>query len=178
MKGSMTRKLHISMKMRKSKKYAFILILLVICGTMLTMPVLASLTGSGKITGMKFNDVNGNGVKDPGENGIAGWTILLRDDNLLMLIMTKTDANGVYSFDQLHAGPYTVGEFLTAGLTMTTPISAREITLTDGQIVNGVDIGNHQVSASIPEFPSAFLPAILIIGFIGAVLFIQWTREH
>ena len=30
----------------------------------------------------------------------------------------------------------------------------------------------------IPEFPSAFLPATMIIGFLGAVLLIQRTREH
>ena len=29
-----------------------------------------------------------------------------------------------------------------------------------------------------PEFPSPFLPAIVIIGFLGAVLLIQRTREH
>jgi hypothetical protein len=29
-----------------------------------------------------------------------------------------------------------------------------------------------------PEFPSAFLPATMIIGFLGAVLLLQRTREH
>jgi len=29
-----------------------------------------------------------------------------------------------------------------------------------------------------PEFPSAFLPVTMIIGFLGAVLLIQRTREH
>jgi hypothetical protein len=29
-----------------------------------------------------------------------------------------------------------------------------------------------------PEFPSAFLPATMIIGFLGAVLCIQRSREH
>jgi len=29
-----------------------------------------------------------------------------------------------------------------------------------------------------PEFPSAFLPAAMIIGFLGAVLIIQKTKEH
>ena len=29
-----------------------------------------------------------------------------------------------------------------------------------------------------PEFPSAFLPVSMIIGFLGAVLLIQRTREH
>ncbi len=31
---------------------------------------------------------------------------------------------------------------------------------------------------SVPEFPSAFLPAAMIIGFLGAVLIIQKTREN
>jgi hypothetical protein len=33
-------------------------------------------------------------------------------------------------------------------------------------------------SVPTPEFPSAFLPATMIIGFLGAVLLIQRTREH
>jgi hypothetical protein len=32
--------------------------------------------------------------------------------------------------------------------------------------------------SSIPEFPSAFLPATMILGFLGAVLLIQTTREQ
>jgi hypothetical protein len=31
---------------------------------------------------------------------------------------------------------------------------------------------------NIPEFPSMFLPVAMIIGFIGAVLYINRTREH
>jgi hypothetical protein len=34
------------------------------------------------------------------------------------------------------------------------------------------------VCTSSPEFPSVFLPATMIVGFLGAVLFIQRTREH
>jgi len=30
----------------------------------------------------------------------------------------------------------------------------------------------------VPEFPSMFLPVTMIIGFLGAVLLIQRTREH
>ena len=33
-------------------------------------------------------------------------------------------------------------------------------------------------TARVPEFPSPFLPAVTIIGFLGAVLLIQRTREH
>src|SRR6185503_15389963 len=33
------------------------------------------------ITGLKFNDLNGNGVRDPGEPGLANWTIQVTDSN-------------------------------------------------------------------------------------------------
>ena len=33
-------------------------------------------------------------------------------------------------------------------------------------------------STPAPEFPSAFLPVAMIIGFVGAVLIIQRTREN
>ena len=36
----------------------------------------------------------------------------------------------------------------------------------------------NQVIPSIPEFPSIFLPVTTIIGFLGAVLLIQRTREN
>jgi hypothetical protein len=45
---------------------------------------------------------------------------------------------------------------------------------------NGDGIGNacEQGPAPVPEFPSTVLPATMIIGFLGAVLLIQRTREH
>src|SRR5262249_5715800 len=35
----------------------------------------------GEISGVKFNDLNGNGVRDAGEPGLAGWTIVLDIDS-------------------------------------------------------------------------------------------------
>ena len=40
------------------------------------------------------------------------------------------------------------------------------------------DIVVTEHETTVPEFPSAFLPAAMIIGFLGAVLFIQRTREN
>ena len=45
----------------------------------------------------------------------------------------------------------------------------------DSTAVARIYVGDGQ---PIPEFPSAFLPATMIIGFLGAVLFIQVTKEH
>jgi len=36
----------------------------------------------------------------------------------------------------------------------------------------------YEPGTAVPEFPSAILPATMIIGFLGAVLLIQRTREH
>ena len=68
----------------------------------------------GKIEGQKWNDLNGNGFKDFGEPGLAGWTIYLDLNENGALDAgepsTMTDANGNYSFGQLVAGTYTVSE--------------------------------------------------------------------
>ena len=44
-------------------------------------------------------------------------------------------------------------------------------------VMDDVCIGKHTVIPS-PEFPTMFLPATLIIGFLGVILLIQRTREH
>jgi hypothetical protein len=40
------------------------------------------------------------------------------------------------------------------------------------------DVGFPLTCTNTPEFPSIVLPATMIIGFLGAVLLIQRTREH
>jgi hypothetical protein len=62
-----------------------------------------------------WEDINGDGVQDAGENGIAGILVNLLDDmgNPVLdpagnPITATTDANGEYLFDNLPAGDYTV----------------------------------------------------------------------
>jgi len=45
-----------------------------------------------------------------------------------------------------------------------------------GTALDDIVVTEHETT--VPEFPSAFLPATMIIGFLGAVLLIQRTREH
>lgn len=68
----------------------------------------------GTISGMKFEDKNGNGKKDPGENGLPGWTINLKGPNNLSN-SAITDANGNYSFTNLLAGSYKLSEVMQSG---------------------------------------------------------------
>ncbi len=67
-------------------------------------------------------DNNNNGIKDAGENGIAGLTVRLyvdADGNNVpdgaATATTTTDANGMYSFDALNNGKYIVGVVLPGG---------------------------------------------------------------
>ncbi len=57
---------------------------------------------AGTISGYKFGDVNGNGVWDDGESGLAGWTIFLDKNGNGSLdegeISDVTDSDGLYSF--------------------------------------------------------------------------------
>ncbi|KAA5546992.1 tandem-95 repeat protein [Roseiconus nitratireducens] len=69
----------------------------------------------GQIYGTKFNDLDGDGVQDPNEPGLAGWTIFLDvNDNAVLDPFersTVTDADGNYSFVGLPRGvTYTVAE--------------------------------------------------------------------
>ncbi len=80
----------------------------------------------GQITGQKFHDLDSDGMKDPGEPPLAGWTIFLDTNENGSLdngeVSTTTDANGDYSFTGLEPlVTYTVAEQPQVGWTQTTP---------------------------------------------------------
>lgn len=78
----------------------------------------------GVIKGVKFNDVNGNGVKNgSAEPGLANWTIRLVNLGNGDQLSTTTAANGSYSFDGLFHGKYLVREELQGGWIPTSPPS-------------------------------------------------------
>ncbi|HCA97688.1 MAG TPA: hypothetical protein DEP38_24715, partial [Cyanobacteria bacterium UBA9226] len=57
----------------------------------------------GSISGQKFQDTDGDGIKDAGETGLSGWSIFIDTDNDGIKdageISTTTDADGNYSFN-------------------------------------------------------------------------------
>jgi len=57
-----------------------------------------------------FVDLDGDGIQDPGETGLAGVTVYLyAADGVTVLDSTVTDANGNYIFTNLDPGGYVVG---------------------------------------------------------------------
>jgi len=62
----------------------------------------------GSIGDTVWEDLNYNGMRETGENGVKGVTVKLLDANGKVLETTVTDANGKYLFDNLNAGNYRV----------------------------------------------------------------------
>ena len=97
------------------------------------------------IGGLKFNDVNGNGVQNVGDIGLAGVTLFI-DANLNGVLdagelSTVSDASGSYSFANLGPGTYRLREVLPAGSTQTTP-NPLDIVASSGSNVTGINFGN------------------------------------
>ncbi len=109
------------------------------------MPVVPTM---GSISGFKFNDINGNGIWDPVEPGLANWTIVLTmpdgsTEN------TNTNSDGFYMFNNLTPGNYNVSEVLQPGWVQTFPPNPiRSITLSAGENVTDVDFGNMLVTVN------------------------------
>lgn len=103
-----------------------------------------------RITGVKYDDLNGDGKRQTGEPGLSGWTIRLRYEGK-SVATTTTAGNGAYSF-KLNAnklpigqGKYRVEEVLKPGWvasqtpgSIDVPLGARNTTY------SGRDFGNYR----------------------------------
>ena len=114
-----------------------------------------NLQSAGSLTGIKFADTNGNGVKDAGESGVAGVTIFI--DNDMDGVVEATDNNGVldagerstvtgaggfYSFFGVPLGTWHIDEVTPAGQTQTTGDFETVTVSSIGQTVTVDPIGN------------------------------------
>ncbi|MEN8008270.1 MAG: SdrD B-like domain-containing protein, partial [Candidatus Krumholzibacteriota bacterium] len=70
------------------------------------------------ISGVVFDDTNGDGVQDEGELGLSGMRVGLQGAAILEV---TTDADGAYAFADLGMGEYTVKSFGPPGWVATTP---------------------------------------------------------
>src|SRR5262249_1735205 len=83
----------------------------------------------GTKSGVKFNDLNGDGTKDAGEPGLPGWDIPaytdttgngVRDNGETTFALSTTDGSGAYSFS-LNPGKSVFCEVLYATLSRSRP---------------------------------------------------------
>ncbi|RPI21567.1 MAG: hypothetical protein EHM61_24445, partial [Acidobacteria bacterium] len=102
----------------------------------------APASNPGVLRGVKFEDKNGNGVKDDDDLGIPDWTIELTGTGRT----TKTDAQGRYKFE-VCAGTYEITEEMPEGegdeWIQTYPPSVKhKVTPKSGETVENLDFGN------------------------------------
>ncbi len=133
----------------------------------------------GIVSGQKFNDVNGNGIKDPGDTGLASWTISLTGTDTItntpVSMTATTDANGNYNFSGLTAGTYIINETLKSGWIQTAPgvsttgSATYTVTIGDsGTVITGKDFGNFQLgSVSGTKFEDLNANGIRDAGEVG-----------
>ena len=113
--------------------------------TTLGSPAVLAQTG-GSIHGMKWNDWNGNGQRDPDEPGLPGWVIVLEGTGISL--ETETDELGRYWFEGLSPGEYTVAEAIDQTWLQTFPATpgTHVVNVAENQAIEGVDFGNKQAS--------------------------------
>ncbi len=101
----------------------------------------------GSISGMVFNDLNGNGVQDGGEPGMSGWEIILNGpvaDTIL------SASGGTFSVPDLPLGSYTLREEPRSAWAQTVPASPAgySFSLTVSSTTFSGDFGNHTAAAA------------------------------
>jgi uncharacterized repeat protein (TIGR01451 family) len=146
--------------------------------------------GSGNlINGVVFNDQNANGVQDPGEPGLPGWTVYFDANSNSTLdsgeTYSNTDANGNYSFSGIMPGNYVVREQVQTGWEQTYPDAVTKghaITVAFNTTALGFNFGNTQgqvlgtsITPPAPVVAGATLPrtgdAMSLTSIILAVFY-------
>ena len=104
----------------------------------------AVLTSPASLTGVAYLDSNNNGIMDAGERPVAGVTVAITCGSTTQSVVT--DMYGVYRFDNLPAGSYTIVETQPSGYS------------------NGKDtVGNKGGTASTDKFSGI----VLAVGAAG-----------
>jgi len=103
------------------------------------------------IHGMKWNDLNGNGVKDPGEPGISGWGMELVCD-VGPDRTALTDAAGNYWFLDIPAPNIcTVNEEIRPLTWTPTTATSLTVTLEPGDKIEDQNFGNQKIITPLED---------------------------
>ena len=99
---------------------------------------------TGSVSGLVFDDLNDNGTQDPGEPGLAGWTVALYNGGTFVA-SANTDSDGNYAINNVAPGTYTLAEQLQGGYTETYPTAPgtyQNVTIKAGGALTGFDFGD------------------------------------
>jgi CshA-type fibril repeat protein len=104
----------------------------------------------GALTGRVFNDINGNGVQDADEPGIAGVTVTVKPA-IGNPVTVTTDKDGNYTVPTLPAGNATITVTDPTGLVLTTNNNPQTVTIKPGSSNTATPVGYVEPSLGIEK---------------------------
>lgn len=144
--------------------------------------VVHGFTPTGSIGDRVWNDFDHNGVQDPGEPGVPGVSISIRNEAGTVVATVVTDINGNYTFDDLPPGRYTV-VVDTSTVPAGTQISAdpdgavdgnATVTLGPGQEITTIDFGISIRSDAGAGLPTTGAEVVNVLMLAVAALGLGW----
>ncbi len=125
-----------------------------------------------QMSGFVYADLNDNGLKEAGEQGIAGVTVELLDANGQPTSVTVlTDETGEYSFVGLRPGTYGVREFQPVGYYdgLDTPGDAGGAAHNPGDSITGAILkgGQHGENYNFGELPPVSIAGMVHVNTTG-----------
>jgi hypothetical protein len=104
------------------------------------------------VSGNVYNDQNGDGLRNHGEPGLAGWTVNLLNTTTGVLSSVNTDSSGNYSFTGAGPGAYTIAQVVQANWVQTQPLwpTFYSFNATSGHNISAAVFGDHASPALSP----------------------------
>jgi len=104
------------------------------------------------VSGNVYNDQNGDGLKNSGEQSLPGWTVNLLDSSGNVITAQTTDSSGNYTFTGVGPGSYQVAEVVQANWVQTQPLFPTVYTFStkSGHNLIALNFGDHAASALNP----------------------------
>ncbi|NLZ24734.1 DUF11 domain-containing protein, partial [Candidatus Dojkabacteria bacterium] len=132
-------------------------------------------TKLGSISGTKWNDENGNGIKDEGEEPVQGVQICI-DANTNGVCDTNevsvdTDASGNYIFSDLLPGTYSIIEILNEEWEQTYPEGSHTVELSAGEKKTDYNFGNWKLNPGIQVAKSSDTEEITVANQVVPYIF-------
>jgi hypothetical protein len=115
------------------------------------------------ISGQVFADLNRDGVRGRGEQGVGRRTVELLGEDGIVLATAETRPDGSWRFDRLELGTYRVREVLPPGRVSTTGPEI-EIRVTRGDEIGRVQLGE---APQLPAPPAGTRPPSVLDVVIG-----------
>ena len=126
---------------------------------------ISQIIAEGSVSGIVFNDLNGNGTQDAGETNLEGFTLQLSKTGEPTKSLA-TDLSGGYTFRDLCDGAYTLTLTPKTGWEQTSPVSpgTYSLNLTGGASLTNNDFGV-KASPSPTPVPQCVenLPTLVVI---------------